>query len=422
MIRLAAIQPPRAMTLLVNDLGFRLLGLTCLWSVALGPVFAEDWPRFRGDHCNGVSVESSWSHQWKDQGPPVAWSAEVGIGFSACAVAKNRLVTIGNQENRDTVFCFVADSGELLWRHFYDSPTDPNEFEGGPTSTPTIDGEIVYTISRAGDLFALDVTNGNIRWSKNLAQEHDLPVPAWGFAGSPLALSDRLILNMGDAGIAVNKMSGELIWKSEPKECGYSSPISFQVGRRTSVVFGSGRSYVSVDPITGSLNWRQRWLTTFGCNAADPVVSGHQLFLSSGYNRGSALLDVSGDAPQVVWKHKQVQNQLATSVLIDGYIYGASGDVASGASLVCMELQSGELRWQEDSLKVGALSAAGDRLLVMTDRGQLNIVQANNQAFVSLAKHQVFDAKCWTAPVLANRHVYCRSAAGHLVCLSLTSR
>jgi hypothetical protein len=102
-----------------------------------------------------------------------------------------------------------------------------------------------------------------------------------------------------------------------------------------------------------------------------------------------------------------------------GHVYGASGDVSAGASLVCIELQSGELRWTEDSLKVGGLSAAGDRLLVITDRGQLNIVQTINQKFVSLAQQQIFDAKCWTAPVLANGFTYCRSADGKLISLDV---
>ncbi len=381
---------------------------------------AEDWPRFRGPNYDGRSTETSWLHQWSHTGPTIAWSAQVGTGFSACSISNNRLVTIGNHQDVDTVYCFDAITGDLLWKHSYPSASDPNEFEGGPTSTPTVDGGVVFVLGRSGDLLAMNLDSGMVQWHRNVATENEIPIPTWGFSGSPLVDGDRLILNVGDAGAAVNKSTGELLWKSESRECGYSSPVPIINQNQKKIILGSGRSYVCIDPSTGTLHCRQRWLTTFGCNAADPICFNIQLFLSTGYNRGSLLLDIAADEPAILWQQKQVQNQLSTSILIDQHVYGASGDVASGASLVCMEWDSGEVRWKEDSIRVGGLSAAGDRLLVISDCGQLNVVQANPQKFNLLAQSQVIDGKCWTAPVLANGHIYCRSADGQVVAIDAT--
>jgi outer membrane protein assembly factor BamB len=382
---------------------------------------ADDWYRFRGPTLNGRSAEIEWSHQWSAAGPKIAWTAEVGIGFSSVSISDGRLYTIGNEENVDTIHCLSTETGEQLWTHTYSSPTDPNEFEGGPTSTPTIDGDLVFTLSRSGDLFALNKTSGLVHWNQDIAAEAEVRIPAWGFSGSPYVHDDLLILNVGDAGAAVNKKTGQLVWKSEDRDSGYSSPVPLPQDGREGLVLGSARSYVCVEPNSGKEMWRQRWLTTFGCNAADAIVSGNHVFLSSGYNRGSALLSVTADAPEMLWKHKDFQNQLVSSVLVDGNLFGASGDVASGAELVCVELMSGDVRWRSDAVRVGALSVAGDRLIVLSDSGELVIAKTSPERFEILARHQVLEGKCWTAPVLSNGRIYCRTASGQIVCIDVRS-
>ncbi len=387
-----------------------------LASISRGIVVADDWYRFRGPALTGISVETEWSHDWGDDGPKILWRAMVGTGFSSVTISQHRLYTIGNENNVDTVHCLNVDTGQEIWSHSYASAIDPNEFDGGPTSTPTIDQGKVFTLSRSGDLFAFEKETGEVRWSKNIATETGVRVPAWGFAASPLVHGRMLILNIGDAGSAVDKETGTVIWSSADKDSGYSTPVPFQNNRHDGVILGSARSYVCVDAASGEELWRQRWLTTFGCNAADPITSGKHVFLSSGYNRGSALLDVSGESPIIVWKHKDFQNQLSSSVLIDGQIYGVSGDVAAGAKLTCIDMMTGEVRWRNDSLRVGSLSAAGQRLIVISDSGELVIVQATPRECRVLARHSLLDGKCWTAPVLSGGRIYVRSAGGEVVC------
>lgn len=380
---------------------------------------AEDWFRFRGPNLDGISLEQDWSHDWTAGGPPTLWTAQVGTGLSGTTTSAGRLYTLGNEDNVDTIHCLDAATGAPIWNHSYPSPTDPNEFEGGPTSTPTVDGEIVYTLSRSGQLFALDKATGKIRWNKNIADETEVRIPAWGFAGSPFVAGDLLILNVGDSGVAVNKADGATIWKSADRDAGYGSPVPISVAGKPALIIASGRSYVCVDRESGEELWRQRWLTTFGCNAADPIVSDGHVFLSSGYNRGSALLKTSAAGVETVWKHKEFQNQLVTSVLIDGHLYGASGDVATGAELVCMEMMTGKVTWREESIAVGSLSAAGNRLIVISDTGELIIVSASADKFQPLARHQVVDGKCWTAPVLSDGRIYVRAADGQIACVDV---
>lgn len=392
-----------------------------LVSLLLFPLSAasEDWPCFRGPRHDGVSTETKWSDDWPAGGPKVAWRASVGTGFSSLAISDGRLYTIGNEDNVDTVSCLHCDSGDELWRHDYVSPTDPNEFEGGPTSTPTVDDDAVYTLGRRGDLFRFDKVTGKVDRELNVAELADVRIPAWGFAGSPLIVGERLILNVGDAGVALDRTTCELAWASSDKDSGYSTPLPMEKGAAQHVIIGSARSYVCVDSESGTELWRQRWLTTFGCNAADPIVHDEQVFLSSGYNRGGALLKIGDGEPTLVWKNKEMQNQLSSSVLLDGFVYGVHGDVAAGAKLRCIELSTGEVQWTDDSFRAGGVIAAGDRLIVISDDGELLVGDARPRGFQPKSRFQAMDEKCWTAPVLSNGRIYCRGAEGTLVCIDV---
>src|SRR5205085_338909 len=128
----------------------RLLAALILVSAASTAV-ADDWPHWRGPARNGISSEKAqpWSL--------IKWKAEVGTGFSSMAVSKGRLVTLGNANDTDTVYCLDAEKGDVLWKHSYPSDLGDKYFEGGTTHTPAIDGDRVYTIGRWGDAFCFDL-------------------------------------------------------------------------------------------------------------------------------------------------------------------------------------------------------------------------------------------------------------------------
>jgi outer membrane protein assembly factor BamB len=140
-----------------------LHGVLTLLLMALAlPLKAEDWPQWRGPNRDGISTEKGWLDRWPSEGPPIAWKAAVGMGFSSFAVAGGRIYTTGNSDSIDTIFCFDAVTGKILWKHSYPADLGDKFFEGGTTGTPTVDEGRVFALSRWGDLFCLDAATGKI--------------------------------------------------------------------------------------------------------------------------------------------------------------------------------------------------------------------------------------------------------------------
>ena len=397
--------------------------LTPLFLITLiGTAIAADWPQWRGPDLNGISKETAWSTEFPDGEPKIAWRAKVGTGFSSVSVVGGRLFTIGNEDGKETVWCLDASTGDVIWEHRYDCPLDPKYFEGGPTSTPTVADGVVYSLSRRGHLMALDVADGEVKWMKNIAEENEMPMPSWGFSGSPLVLGSSLLLNIGARGMAVDRESGDVIWKSEDDEAGYSTVVPMKHGAKLAAIVGCQKSWTAIDPKSGEELWSQRWLTRYGVNAADPIVSGNQILISSGYGKGAALLNWSEgeDEPEIVWQNKELRTQMNPAVLIDGHLFGTDGDAGNKNPLKCLELATGKVKWGVDNIGTGGVTAADGKLIVLSARGELIIALASPEKFAPISRAQVLGGKCWTVPVLANARIFCRNAAGDLVCVDVS--
>lgn len=393
------------------------VGLAVVWSAVVAT--AGDWPHWRGPDRTGVSRESGWLDVWPSEGPKVAWKAKVGLGFSSFAVAEGRVFTMGHADEQDTVFCFEAASGRPVWKHSYPAELGDKYFDGGTTGTPTVAGSQVFTLNRWGEVICFQAADGKIAWQKNILAESGARVPDWGFGGSPLVLGDLVILNVGDAGLALDRQTGAVRWKSAPKSAGYSTPLPVSRAGGNAVLLSSGQSYVAVAPADGRELWRVKWLTQYGVNAADPIVDGDRVFVSSGYGKGAALFKWGSNDSEPVWKSKVLRSQLNGAVLHQGHLYGVDGDTTEKAALKCVELGSGAERWSFPGFGSGGLVIADGRIVALSGTGELMTAPAVSDAFKPSARAQVLGGQCWTAPVLANGLVYCRNSRGDVVCVDL---
>lgn len=387
------------------------------WEAA--SVFGNDWPCWRGPDRDGISREHDWTSTWPTEGPKVLWKSSAGIGFASVAVAQGRLFTLGNIDGAEVVVCLDAETGHVVWRHSYPCSLDPEYHEGGPGATPTVDGDRVFTVGKRGHFFCFDAANGRIIWRMNLTENLGATKPRWGFAGSPLILSNLILLNAGAAGAALEKSTGKVVWSSGTNACGYATPVPYKFGNEQCVAIFAAKALVGVRVNDGKEQWRHPWITKWDINAADPILAGEQFFISS-FDRGCALLQIKSGTPSVKWENKSMANHFNSCVLLKGFAYGINGNTDQPEKdLRCVELATGQLKWKHEGLGLGSVTSANGKLILLSEKGELIIAEASPETFKPIARAQVLGGKCWTVPVLANGRIYCRNAQGTLVCLDV---
>ena len=395
---------------------------------------AADWPNYRGPNYNGISNETGWSATWPEGGPKVLWKTSIGTGFASMAVSNGRVYATGNIKDNDILYCFDAKTGEEIWKKSYPCPLYKKNHEGGPCATPTVDGNAVYTFSKDGDAIRFNAATGQIVWHKNLNKELGLKHPTWYFASSPFvidpsnagsgskpAVGGMVILNAGTYGIALDKADGSVIWKNGNGACGYATAVPYTVGNQKCVAMAVSKEIVGLVAATGKIIWKFPWKTSYDINAADTIISGDTVFISSGYNKGCALLKIDGGSITELWRNKNMRNQVNSSVLWKGHIYGFDGQVGGGGKLTCLNYQTAEVKWSQRGMRTGSLMLADGKLIILGERGKLVIAEASPEGFRELASAQILTGKCWTVPVLANGRIYARNANGQLVCIDVSS-
>lgn len=393
-----------------------LLGAALLTLCGL-PLAAADWPRFRGPDQSGIVTNAGLNPRALEGGARILWRTNVGTGFSSIVVAQGRVYTMGNTDARDTVWCLDANTGREIWKHSYPEELRPNLYEGGPNATPTVDGGRVFTLSKTGRALCLDAATGRVIWEVNLAREVNAEKPEWGFSGAVLIEGDLAIYNVGAAGTALHKDTGRVVWRSGSGAAGYSQPVAANLGGQRLAILMAASEVLALNPRTGAVAWRHPWRTSYDVNAADPIVSGNRVFVSSGYNHGAAVLEVRDNRVTELWKSRVLRNQFSSSVLLGNHVYGVDEN-----QLRCVEFATGNVTWTDRVTGKGTLLIADGHIIALSERGELLIAPATPTEFRPVSRAQILGGRCWTMPALAHGKLYARNARGDLVCVDLGPR
>src|SRR6185503_15115869 len=167
-----------------------------------------------------LSREKGLLKQWPKEGPRLLWQLkDIGSGYSTPSVVGERLY-LNSNEGMDNEFVLALDAkdGKRAWSTKL-GKVGPNDGPQYPASrsTPTVDGDVLYTLGSDGDLVCVEKADGKVRWKKNLRSDFGGTPGKWAYAESPLVDGDALICTPGGADatmVALNKKTGETIWKS----------------------------------------------------------------------------------------------------------------------------------------------------------------------------------------------------------------
>jgi outer membrane protein assembly factor BamB len=400
----------------------------CLCAVQQGR--AGDWPQFLGPTRDGVYAGSDLAATWPKEGPPVVWQKSIGQGFSGPAVAQGRLILFQRLNDQEVVACLDARSGEPKWTKSYPSDyRDDFGFDEGPRATPCVAQGRVYTFGAEGMLSCLNLADGAMLWQVNTKTKFHPHKGFFGAACSPLAEGNAILLNVGGAEgaglVAFDQATGRVLWKCSDDEASYASPAAATVRERRYAFFFTRAGLVAVDPADGKIQFHYPWRSGMNAsvNAATPLIIDDSIFLSACYGTGAILLRVRDKAVEKVWSGDDIlSNHYANSVYSQGFLYGINGRADPGfspaPSLRCVELKTGKIRWEEDSVGAATLLLAGDKLLILTEAGELIRAAATPAGFQQAERVQIMPTGVRAYPALADGFLYARSK-DKLFCVNL---
>ena len=387
----------------------------------------EDWPNFLGPRFDGTSTETGLLESWAQEGPPVLWSRPLGASYSAPVTGKERLILLHRLGNEEIVEAVDAVTGTAIWKTAYATTyVDQFGYNGGPRSSPTIEGNRVYTFGAEGKLTCLDFETGEILWQRWINRDFKVPQNFFGVGAAPVIAGDLVLLNAGGPGgagiIAVDKGTGQTVWKTGSDGASYSTPVIRQLRGEVLAIFFTREGLLVVEAGSGEERYRYpfRSRSQASVNAASPVVVDEYVFLSASYRTGAVLLKMNPGGLEPVWKDPLAMgNHWATSIYHEGFVYGMDGRHEAGSRFRCVEFMTGKVRWTaEQGLGRAAFILAEGKLIALGERGILALIEANPDRYHEIARAQVLQYPCWTPPVLSHGLLYVRNET-RLVCLDL---
>ncbi len=374
---------------------------------------AADWQNWRGPNHDGISSETDFKTTWQ-KAPKKLWEQKIGSAFSSFVCADGKAYTCGTADKQQVLFCFDAETGREIWKKPFEKQRKDAQGGDGTRATPTIDDGHVYILGGHGLLLCVKA-DGTEVWKHQFNN-----APHWGYSGSVLIEGDLAIVSPGKSDgalAALDKKTGKPAWKCGSDQAGYSTPYPFTFNDKRYIAGFLGKAAIIVEAATGRQVWSMPWKTSYDVNASTPLYHDGHLFFSSGYGHGSILLKLRADGDKLaadkVWESDVLRNKFHSAVLYEGNLY--SGDEQS---LKCVEFLTGKQRWVKRRTKHATVVLANGHLIVLTEKGKLQIAKASPDAYKPIAEADVLSGRCWTVPTLSNGRLYARNL-DKAICLDL---
>ena len=394
-----------------------VLVLSCMNSVNAQEL--PPWPCFHGPERSNKSMETGLLSEWPEEGPELLWTISgLGKGYSTVSFTAESLFTSGIGNQQTFVFAFDLE-GKLLWKkpngRSWETEMSHARTYNGARSTPTYSEGVVYHLGELGRLAAFDSRSGDELWSIELREQFDAEIPEYGYSESVYILEDRLYCCPAGKKaylVCLDKHTGEVIWKNNEINgtVGFSSLIAFDHGGYKQIAGLSSSAIFGVDSETGRLLWQVDFENSRSNNVPDLIFHKGYIFASSGYGKGSILLNLKSSdnavMPETVWQTELMDNHHGGVILHEGYLYGAGHN---SRGWFCLDLLTGEQMWKAGGK--GSLTYADQMLYCLDERGIARLVKASPENYEAVSEFRVpggGDGMYWAHPVIYGARLYIR--------------
>ena len=375
-----------------------------------------DFPQAFGPNRDARLDGPALDPDWKNHAPQILWRQSVGAAWSGFAIVGDRALTMEQRAEEELVTCRDIFTGRLLWSTANAGHYNTSIAGEGPRTTPTVQGGRVFTLGATGALRCLDLATGKPIWTRDIAKDAGVEVPAWGFSSSPLFHEGKVIVSAGCktadgkpvAGapatslLAYDAATGAPAWRGGTRPINYSSPFLLTLAGRPQIVMFNSEAITAHDPASGAVLWERPWGEGMPHVARPIPVGGSRVFFSSGYYVGSALFEIAPDkdgklTASEVWKAIRFQAKFSNPVERGGFVYGVSDGI-----FACLDLKDGSVRWKDGRYGHGQGLLVGEHYLQMTEiPGELVLLRPTPEAANELARFRVFDEKTWNPLALS---------------------
>lgn len=371
------------------------------------------WTNFRGPKRDGKYDETTVSTNWPSGGLPQVWKQPVGVGFASFVVADGKAFTIEQRRGQEVAAAYDINTGRELWTQKWNAEFSDSTGDG-PRATPTWDNGRIYALGATGELRCLDANTGSVFWGKNILSDNQAKNLPWAMAASPLIVDDKVIVlpggTSGKSVVAYNKMTGAPVWRVLNDTQAYVSPMLVELAGRRQIVVVSSSRVVGLTPEKGELLWEYPWDTDMGINVSQPIpVDRNRFFISSGYGKGAALVEVKGSGnsftASTIWENKNMKNKFNSSVLYNGYIYGLDEGI-----MVCLDVNTGERKWKEGRFGYGQIILTNGHLIVTSDQGEVALLKATPDKYTEVARFTAVQGQTWNYPAIASGRLLVRNS------------
>ena len=385
-----------------------------LLACAVAIVSGSDWPQWQGPDRTGVSKETGLLKQWPAAGPPVVWTKNgIGGGYGSMAVVGNHVFLQGARARASHVIALDLADGKEVWSKALGATLN-NDQGAGPRGTPTVDGDRLYILTEAGDLYCLK-TDGAELWHRNILHDFQGEQLRWLISESPLVDGDALIVAPGGAGtgmVKLDKMTGKTLWTSKGlnDQAGYSSTIVADIGGVRTYMRLTSQAGVGVRALDGKLMWHYERVANNVANITTPIFFDNKVFYTSAYDTGGGLLALTPQNGEVkakeVYFTREMKNHHGGVVLINGYLYGFNDSI-----LTCLEFETGKLMWRDRSVGKGSVMYADGNLYIQGENNLFGLAEASSSGYHERGRFPIVEKglPSWAHPVISNGRLYVRN-------------
>jgi len=397
---------------------------TLLAGVLISTALFSQSAQFRGENRDGVYNETGLLKTWPADGPELLLTVEgIGTGYSSAVVAGETIFVTGMKDQKD-ILTAISFDGTIKWQVPYG--TSWTKSFPDTRVTPTVDGDRIYLLSGTGRLGCFSATDGKELWAAEVDKEYECQWHDWGVAESPLVIDNLVVCTPAGnktTAVAFDKISGKPVWQTIPVggQRAYPSPVIFRWNNFRYILVSTTTHIAAVVPATGEVAWSfPHWQADRDAMndggqiyTNNPTIAGNEIFLTRGYNYPSMMITMAPDGKSATekWIDKTLDNHHHGVIVKDGYIYGSNWLNNGKGKWVCLDWQTGEVKWEFDWFNKGPIIYADGMLYIMDEKsGNFGLLSPDPAKFdlVSSFKVPKGSGPYWSHPSIYDGKLFVR--------------